>query len=113
VRAPWLFGLRHDNSVVVSTKIEYCFISNQAELRSDSCQYIFSNSIALTVGNITITSTHSLRSLGKFYGRISLRSKAAPIKFPVMWGVIRLGGIHALHSGFSVSFGNQWQSLCR
>jgi hypothetical protein len=42
---------------------------------------------AIISGNITITSTHSLRSLGKLHGRISLRSRTAPIKFPVMWGV--------------------------
>jgi hypothetical protein len=38
--------------------------------------------------NITNTSTHSLRSLGKFYGRISLRSKAVPINLPSMRGVM-------------------------
>jgi hypothetical protein len=43
--------------------------------------------IAPTLSIITNTSTHSLRSLGKFYGRISLYSKAALIKFPIMWGV--------------------------
>jgi hypothetical protein len=44
--------------------------------------------------NITIASVHSLRSLGQAYGRISLRSKAAPINLPSMRGVIcfvRLG----------------------
>ena len=38
---------------------------------------------------ITIASVHSLRSLGQAYGRISLRSKAAPINLPSMRGVSR------------------------
>ncbi|MFT5543471.1 MAG: putative membrane protein [Glaciecola sp.] len=45
--------------------------------------------IAVIQPDITNASVHSLRSLGQLYGRISLRSKAAPIKFPVMWGVIQ------------------------
>ena len=43
---------------------------------------------ALTFSNITIASAHSLRSLGQLYGRISLRSKAAPINLPSMRGVM-------------------------
>ena len=39
------------------------------------------------LNNITIASVHSLRSLGQAYGRISLRSKAAPINLPSMRGV--------------------------
>gem|GEM_PF-6200829 len=42
---------------------------------------------ASNTGYLTIASVHSLQSLEQAYGRISLRSKAAPIKFPVMWGV--------------------------
>jgi hypothetical protein len=37
--------------------------------------------------NITNASVHSLRSLGQLYGRISLRSRAAPINLPSMRGV--------------------------
>ncbi len=43
--------------------------------------------IAPTFSNITIASAHSLRSLGQAYGRISLRSKAAPINLPSIRGV--------------------------
>ena len=43
---------------------------------------------AITLSNITIASVHSLRSLGQLYGRISLRSKAAPINLPSMRGVM-------------------------
>ena len=45
--------------------------------------------IAPTFSIITIASVHSLRSLGQIYGRISLRSRAAPINLPSMRGVIR------------------------
>ncbi len=37
---------------------------------------------------ITNASVHSLRSLGQLYGRISLRSRAAPINLPSMRGVM-------------------------
>jgi heme/copper-type cytochrome/quinol oxidase subunit 4 len=38
--------------------------------------------------NITNALVHSLRSLGQLYGRISLRSRAAPINLPSMRGVM-------------------------
>jgi len=47
---------------------------------------------AINSGNITNASTRSRWSLGQLYGRISLRSKAAPINLPVMRGVMcRIG----------------------
>ena len=48
----------------------------------DCCIKIVKNS-----GYLTIASVHSLRSLGQLYGRISLRSKAAPINLPSVRGV--------------------------
>jgi hypothetical protein len=46
--------------------------------------------IVINSGYLTIASVHSLRSLGQLYGRIALRSKAAPINLPSMRGVIFL-----------------------
>jgi hypothetical protein len=51
----------------------------------------------ITLGNITITSTHSLRSQGKLHGRISRCSKAASINLPSMRGVMCLNmNLHKL-----------------
>jgi hypothetical protein len=46
--------------------------------------------IVINLSYLTIASVHSLRSLGQLYGRISLRSKAAPINLPSMRGVSKL-----------------------
>ena len=57
--------------------------------------------------NITIASVHSLRSLGQAYGRISLRSRAAPINLPSMRGVMCQGGsiVVAKRCSFENGFG--------
>ncbi|WP_412970785.1 hypothetical protein [Glaciecola sp. MF2-115] len=61
--------------------------------------------------DITNASVHSLWSLGQAYGRISLRSRAAPINLPSMRGVILLRGKALKLSETEVKLLMQYQTL--
>ena len=66
---------------------------------------------APTFSNITNASVHSLRSLGQLYGRISLRSRAAPINLPSMRGVSSPMIVNNVKYDLVVTSANNFENL--